>query len=63
LAKKIRPRLIKALPTLALAKVEKMWKSKGKVFIAKYCSKDFLPMIIDDKDVRDIVTARLRQAA
>lgn len=63
LAKKIRPRLIKALPTLALAKVEKMWKSKGKAFIAKYCSKDFLPIIIDDKDVRDIVTARLRQAA
>jgi hypothetical protein len=63
LAKKIAPRLIKALPTLALTKIEKMWKSRGKDFIVKYCSKDFLPMIIDDEKYKDIVIARLREAA
>lgn len=63
IAKKIRPRLIKTLPTLALAKVEKMWKSRGKAFIVKYCSKDFLPIIINDEKYRDVITARLREAA
>ena len=63
MAKKLTPRLIKALPTLALTKIEKMWKSRGKTFIATYCSKDFLPLIIDDEKYRDIVTARLQQAA
>ena len=63
MAKKLTPRLIKALPTLALTKIEKMWKSRGKTFIATYCSKDFLPLIIDNEKYRDIVTARLQQAA
>jgi hypothetical protein len=64
LAKKLTPILIKALPTLTVDKIEKMWKTraKGKALIAKYCSKDFLPMIIHEENYKNIVTSRLQAA-
>ena len=74
--KKLLPRLIWELPTLTLEKIEKMWsahKYEGKELIAKYCTKDFLPLILHDEvkryrwspssDINSIVVSRLKEVA
>jgi hypothetical protein len=52
LVKKIKPRLIKEISVMPLNKIERMWKTTGyigKIFIAQYCTKDFLPLIMHEK--------------
>lgn len=74
---KLLPRLIRELPTIPLEKIERIWSKtksyRSKELIAKYCTKDLLPLILHDKtkryrwstsnEINDIVASRLKEAA